>query len=75
MSCAPGWWPALSQCAELFTLTRYPALIECMSKRNFQFRRLRPILKVPVRSAEHAAASTLIEPIAPCRSLATREAL
>src|SRR3954447_12371555 len=34
---------------------RYPALIECMSKRNFQFRRLRPILR------SHAVASTAID--------------
>jgi hypothetical protein len=36
------------QCAELFALTRYPTLIECMSKRNFQFRRLRSILRSPL---------------------------
>src|SRR5690242_1131258 len=37
-----------------------------MSKGNFQFRGLRPILKSTGR-AEHAAASTLIEAIAPSR--------
>ena len=48
---------------------RYLTPIECMSKGNFQFRGLRPILK-STGLAEHAAASTLIEAIAPSRRAA-----
>ena len=48
---------------------RYPALIECMSKGNFKFRPLHPILK-STGLAEHAATSTSIEAIAPTRRAA-----
>ena len=48
---------------------RYPTLIECMSKRNFKFRPLHPILK-STGLAEHAATSTSIEAIAPTRRAA-----
>ena len=40
--------------------------IECMSKRNFKFHPLHPILR-PTELAERAAASTSIEAVAPSR--------
>jgi hypothetical protein len=52
---------------------RYPTLIEYMSKRNFKFRPLHPILK-STGLAEHAATSTSIEAIAPRRRAARRPA-
>ena len=55
--------------ADAHSARRYPTLIECMSKRNFKFPRLRPILR-STGLAEHAAASTLIEAIAPSRRAA-----